>query len=223
MPMIAPLLVALTLGQVQPTPAEIKGTLNSMQIAVLAARAGTRTITNNGARTRACIAFEGGGSAPGGSVTVRYGVVLLSPGLQYALGLKKPAYAATWYDVLDEYAAVEVQGVPDTVFRAGRLVDNMDVYEEELDKRAAPVQASCEVYAVRSDDAANVFRCACSTGVNCTWTPPLPGGGYGPSEAAPTHRTLPPLLWSGTGCVAKPCVSRFEGYGSDRTWPSTCP
>lgn len=195
---------------------DVIGAFNVLQRDVQAARAGTLAYSQNAAKTRLCVSPYAGTLAAG-SQTVRFGAIVLSPAAQRNLGFALPAYATTWDDVKDAYAAMEIQAPPSTsiTFDVQTLIANVDVLWNELELRATPLLPSCEVAIARADDASfsSVVRCACSTGANCTV-----GG-----AAAPVGRTLDPGTFTGTGCAPKPCVTRFDGFGVDGSWPASCP
>ena len=224
--MLSPLLLAALLSQTAPTRAQVIGTLNTLEVAVEAARAGTRTYTQNAAKTRLCI--QPATTIQPGSVTVRYGVVMLSPAAQRYLGFALPAGKATWAEVEDMHAALEVQApeASTVTFDVRRLLANVDVLENEVEVRATPFAAACEVGIMRDDDPlwGQLVRCGCAaTPATCTWNRPEMGGGTTPVTPAPTGMTFSPGTFSGAGCKAKPCVTRFDGVGIDRSWPAACP
>lgn len=207
-------MIGITLALIlaaEPTRADAVGALNALQAAVTEARAGARTFAVNAAKTRLCIDPPAGG-IPAGSKVIRFGVVLLTPAAQRYLGFALPPGAATWDQVSDEYAAIEVQAPPSTVptFSAA-LLANVDVIENEVEVRASAAFPACEIVAIRRDDSGigAALRCACSTGSNCTV-----GG-----SAAPLGRTLDPGTFSGAGCKAKPCVER----AGTSSWVAGCP
>ncbi len=205
------ILLALALSQTVPTEAELNGAYNAAQIAAAEAVAGTRTISPVSA-ARSCIRFAGGGGAPSGAVTISFGSVLLTPAFQQAVSLDLPPDVPDWAAARDEYSYVEVQAVPTATRDPQSVPVHMDLLPEERFKETGPTMPICEVLLIRRDHVGVPFRCACSTGSNCTV-----GG-----SAAPTHQTLRPGTWTGAGCHVKPCFGRFEG-GPDFTWPSDCP
>lgn len=206
-----PLILVLLLTQTVPTDDELNGAYNAAQIAVAEAIAGTRTVSPVSA-TRCCIRFAGGGVTPPGAVTISFGAVLLSPTLQQTCSMDLPPSVPSWAAARDEYSYVEVQAIPAPTRDPLLVPVQLDLLAEERFKESSPQQPICEVLLRRHDNAGVPFRCACSTGSNCTV-----GG-----SAAPTHQTLAPGTWTGGGCQVKPCFGRFEG-GPDFTWPSDCP
>ena len=190
------------------TRAQLLGAGAALAAALLGIFAATRTV-NNPLPTRACIPFDG--APPANLKTTRFYGVRLSPQAQNLLGFSP---TGEW-----EYVAMEIQAVenedPPAALMA-RLNSHADLVDE-VEDRAAPAFPSCEVAAIRSDDPAYPAKCACSTGSNCNWTPPIIGG-LGPSEAAPKNLTLPPGTFSGAGCKKKICV---ELAGSN-SMPAAC-
>lgn len=209
-------LLALMLAQAAPTQVQVIGSLNTLQAAVEEARAGTRTYSQNAAKTRLCI-DPAGGTIQAGSVTLRYGVAILTPLGQRYLGFSLPSYAASWDEVLDEYVAFETQApaASTVTFNPAVFNANLDVIGQEVEVRASPAYPTCEIAIVRRDDAlySSVVKCACRVNSTC-----LVGG-----SAAPQGRTLSPGTWSGAGCQPKSCFARFDGIGVDGTWPANCP
>lgn len=190
------------------TRSQLLGAGAALAAALLGIFAATRTV-NNPTSTRACIPFDG--AKPANLRTTRFYGVRLSPQAQALLGFSP---TGEW-----EYVAMEIQSVPDenppeALMR--RLNSHADLVDE-VEDRAVPAFPACEVAAVRSDDPAYPAKCACSTGANCNWTPPIIGG-LGPSEPAPKNLTLPPGTWSGAGCRKKNCI---ELAGSP-SMPAAC-
>lgn len=242
--MISAAILSTLLGQyvlTAPSREELIGALNGLQSAVIAAHNGTRTVTNNAAKTRACIKFAGNGAAPPGSVTIRAMNVILSARIQFEIGFGIPAgiptidpndghtltLAERWALTGERYAAIEVQAVPSSTitFSPHLMNANVDFLYQEIDRRTTPIDATCEVAAIRMDDAgiAGLTRCACTaTPATCTWNRPNSDGSTTPVNPAPTGFTLGPNTWSGAGCKPKPCFTRFDGVGVDRSWPAEC-
>lgn len=210
--MIATLL-ALVLAQTVASDSEVNGAMNAAQIAAAAAVAGTRTISPLSA-SRACIQFAGGGSAPPGSVTVSFGVSLLSPDFQEIVGLDLPPSVPDWAAARDEYSYIEIQAVPSATRDATTFPIYLELEPNEQFTLAGPTMAQCEILLLRRDNASVPFRCACSEDIGNS----CQVGG----SAAPVHTTLAPGTWSGGGCQVKPCAARYEG-GADLSWPSNCP
>ena len=204
--------LALALLLSAPSAAELRGALVALQ----AAQAGlaSRTITHPADHV-ACVAPA---STLTGTTTVRVGVALLSSGLETALG---------WTPLVDSssatrpwvYAALEIQAVPDSSTGAlPALPAWLQVLDsDEVETVSAATYSACEVAVFREGSASSPWRCACSTGTACTWTPPGVGG-YGASTDAPKGTTLPPGTWSGTGCVPKPCVE----WAGQTSMPAAC-
>jgi hypothetical protein len=236
------LLLALVLSQTAPTRAEVIGALNTLEDGVIAvANANPNvTVVNNAAKTRACIRATTG--IPAGSKIVRFGVTIISPRIQYELGLTIPpgtpttdpntgatlTIAQRWALAGERYAGIEVQAVPteDVTFDVARMNEHLDVIREEIEIRATPVNATCNVGVIRFDDTtlADAFRCACAqTPATCTWTRPNANGTTTNVTPAPTGVTFGPGAFSGAGCRRKPCVTRFDGPGIDNSWPTECP
>lgn len=213
--MIAPLLAALILTQTPPSESELNGALNSAQIAAAAAVAGTRTISPI-ATALACIRFAGGGAAPPGAITISFGVAVLSPEFEQAIGLGLPPAVPDWAAARDAYAYVEVQAVPSALRDPILFPLHIDLLTEEAFVEAVPSNPLCEVLLLRADNPSAPFRCACSTGAACNLVPSLGGG------PAPIQETLPPDSWVGGGCAPKPCFGRYDGP-FDLTWPAACP
>lgn len=191
------------------TRAQLLGAGAALAAALLGLFQLTRTVTNPTA-TRACVAFAG--APPANLKTTRFYGVRISETAAGLLGFAPRGH--------EEYVAMEIQAVDDESPPAAlmaRLNMNADIVDE-VEDRATPLFPSCQVAAVRADDPAYPARCACSTGTNCNWTPPLSDGGFGSSVAAPRNLTLPAGTWSGAGCKRKVCV---ELYGSP-SMPAEC-
>lgn len=194
------------------TRAQLLGAAAAVAAALTGLFIGTRTVTNPTA-TRACIPFDG--APPPNLRTTRFYSVRLSPQAQALLGFSP---TGDW-----EYVAMEVQAQEDESPNASllaRLAHHADVVGE-VENRATPAFPPCQVAAVRSDDVAYPSPCACSTGSACNWTPPLAGGGFGASVAAPKNLTLPPGTWTGAGCRKKSCIVLGDG-GRDASMHEAC-
>lgn len=191
------------------TRAQVLGAAAVVAAALLGIYQGVRTVTNP-QPTRACVPFDG--VKPANLKTTRFYSVRLSPVAQNLLGFPP---TGEW-----EYVALEVQAPEDENPSATLLarLDNHDDVVGEIENRATPAFPSCQVAAVRSDDPLYPSPCACSTGANCNWTPPLAGGGFGASVAAPKGLTLPPGTWTGAGCKRKTCVE----LGGSSSMPAAC-
>lgn len=227
--MSSALLLATILTQFVPaaTDQEI-GALNALYTTALAVQAGTRTITRNAAKTRVCVKFAGGAAAPTGSVTVRAGVVVFSVAVQQKLGMALPPGATSWLDATEQYGVLEVQAVPTSTstFDLRLLTNNFDWLKTEVELRATPVDATCEVALARADDATFglMARCACAaTPATCTWNRSNIDGSTTAITPAPIGVTFTPGSFTGAGCFAKNCAVRFDGVGIDKTWPAVCP
>jgi hypothetical protein len=190
------------------TRAQLLGAGAALATALLGIFLGTRTV-NNPTATRACIPFDG--APPANLKTSRFYGVRISPQAQTLLGFSP---TVEWEYVAMEIQAQENENPPAALM--ARLDMNADIVDEYED-RATPLFPSCQVAAVRSDDVAYPAKCGCSTGANCTWTPPIVGG-LGASVAAPKGITLPPGTFTGTGCRRKVCV---ELAGSN-SMPAAC-
>lgn len=211
------LALALVLSQTQPTAEELAGARNAIASAIDGYRAGTRTYTFTSGRTRICVKFAGAASAPAGSVTLRFGATILTPSLLASLGI--PAAPK------DEYAGLDVQGVPaqSYTFNPQSTFALWDVLDSAAAKIANPIDATCEVLIVRATDSAIAtwLPCACRAGNPCSWDPD--GAGPLPAQTAPNGSTFDPGTWTGNGCRPKSCVTRFDGNGIDNSWPAECP
>jgi hypothetical protein len=191
------------------TKAQLLGAGAALAAALLGLFQLTRTVTNP-TTTRACIAFDG--AKPANLKTSRFYGLRISPAAQSLLNFSP---TTDW-----EYIAAEIQSVDDATpppALMARLDMNADIVDEYED-RVTPLFPDCQVFAVRSDDPSFPAKCACSTGPTCLWTPPLPGGGFGTSVAAPRNLTLPPGTWSGVGCKRKVCIE----LGGSTSMPAAC-
>lgn len=238
------ILLALVLTQTDPTPDQVIGAFNILETGVLAVHNGSPnvTIVRNASNTRACITRNSG--VPGGTTTVRFGVIIMSPRLQFELGMALPAGTPTvdpgdghtlslaerWTIAGDRYGAMEIQAVPSSTitFNRQRVTENVDVIREEVEVRAAPLLPTCEIAIARRDapeiNTASLYRCACSaTPATCTWARRNADGTTTNVTPAPTGITFSPGGFSGAGCRLKSCVARFDGFGVDNTWPEECP
>jgi hypothetical protein len=131
--------------------------------------------------------------------------------------------AGTITEPADLYAVMQVAGPPVAVTTKHPMPPWMEEMIETCGQVfALPSPMASVILAARSNPIAQAastgFACACSTGSNCTWTPPLPGGGFGPPEAAPKNMTIPPGRWAGAGCSLKTCLEMF-GFDS---MPNVC-
>ncbi len=207
------LIPSLAFGQV--SAAQKNGLVKAAIDAVAWVKAGgTPTITNG---TR--IAF--GGTVTVGTACIRCSVYLDDDDVTF-LGLNPQA--AILQGAANRYAVMQVCGpaVASPTYDVPRWLSDLI---DTCSTTTYPSQAGWQkvIIAHRSDPAAQAvatgFACACSTGASCNWTPPLQGGGYGASTAAPLGVTLPAGLWSGTGCELKTCTEMF-GFSS---WPAECP
>lgn len=232
---MAPIILAALLTQFVPAASNQEiGALNALYSTAVDVVAGTRTIVTNAAKTRSCIRFAGNAAAPTGSVTVRAGVIVMSANVQYRAGLAIPADVPTvdpvdghtltvlerWTLTGERYGVLEIQAVPSDTpsFDLARLNEHFDVIRNEVELRASPVNATCEVGIARQDDATfgSDARCACAKTTACKLADNL--------TAAPLGVTLGPGgFTASTACQAKPCVTRFDGAGVDKTWPAVCP
>jgi hypothetical protein len=141
----------------------------------------------------------------------------MSPALQNLLGFT--GTATEW-----AYGAMEVQAVPSVArsFDPVRLRESVDVLDrDEVEVRAVPFNATCEVALIRADDTAvaSLWRCACALSTNCK-----DAGGVNAAKQRVTLRegTFTPSA----SCRGKPCVARLERVGGawvDRSWPAACP
>lgn len=139
--MISPAILAVLLTQTVATEEQVVGALSTMQSAVLAARAGSRQLIVPGSGKRACI--RPATTLPAGTVTVQFGVSLISSSFQNFLGLPVPAhiptstidpvYSGTWFNPETQMVEPHLIG---TVSRAltvserwGRTGDQYAVFE----------------------------------------------------------------------------------------------
>lgn len=209
------LILSILLAQAGPTRDELIGALNVMEDGVIAARQGLITPTTNAAKTRSCLVRPSG--VPAGTVTTRWGVVVISPIVQQALGMALPPGATSWADATPQYSVIEIQAVPtsEITFDPSRINGNFTPLRNEIEVRASALFPACEIAVARIDDAqiAGLLRCACRVDATC-----LVGG-----SPAPIGRTLDPGTFSGAGCRKKPCFARFDGLGIDNSWPTECP
>lgn len=206
------LLTALLLSQAAPTADQARGAILALYDAQ--ADLPQRSITYPSGAHMACV----GGTIPGNAVTIRVGVALLSAQLQTALGatplLDGQGQPRPWV-----YGALEIQAAP--VAGEGlpplppwiRILDR-----DEVEVRASPVFPTCQIAIVREGFTPMPWRCACRGAGACTWTPPLPDGGFGAAVTLPKNMTAPPGTWTGAGCVRKPCVQWF----GDESMPEVC-
>lgn len=209
--MIAPILTALLLTQTMP---EARGAVLALHAAE--ADLQNRTITYPFPDS-ACVGFPGG-VKPGGTVTIRVGVALLSEGTQVALGAQ-PLKDAEGNPRPWVYGAMEIQAVPSPGDSLPPLPSWVRILEtDEVSKQGAAFQPQCEILLVREGFTPSVWRCACRGAGTCNWTPPLQGGGFGASTALPKALTAPPGTWSGAGCVQKVCVE----WDSVSSMPEVC-
>jgi hypothetical protein len=217
------LLLVLALGQSSPSKADIIGSLNTAASAIQQARAGTRTVTRNTAKTRICIA-PATSIAPGAK-TIRYGSIVMSAAFQNIAGFTGTA-------TQEAYGAMEIQYDPESAvtskitFKRLVLLNNIDILESEIEARESPFNAACEVGILRADDTAwgNLVKCGCAaTPSTCTWDPDGAGTLFAAQTPAPTGVTFAHGTFTGAGCKAKPCLTRYDGIGLDRSWPASCP
>lgn len=199
------IIVALLLSQ---TMAEARGAILALREAGKDIE--NRTITYPAGANMACVGFAGG-VKPAGTNTIRVGIALLSKQTQIALGAT-PLKDAEGNDREWVYGAMEIQSVAVPAGDGLPALPNwLRILEtDEVTKRASPAFANCEIAIVREGFTPSIWRCGCSSGSNCNWTPPLQGGGFGPSVAAPKNLTLPAGTFTGTGCVPKVCVEWAE-------------
>jgi hypothetical protein len=219
------LIVALLLSQ---TPAQIKGALNSLYDAQ--ANLSSRTITYPSGVHMACVPPAAGQSTVGAQ-TLRVGVLLISDSAQVALGAtplttSTPVYEGNVLVRTDVsvtpwvYAAMEIQFFPDASTTPTPVIPPWMrlLPDTEVEVRAAPVWSGCQIAIVREGFSPMPYRCACSTGTACNYTPALAGGGFGASVPAPKDLTLQPGRFSGAGCVPKACVA----WGDTNSFPQAC-
>jgi hypothetical protein len=208
------LIIAILLAQTQPTGPQARGAI----IALYDAQAdlANRTITSSAAH-QACVSGPNGWTNAG-TVTIRVGVVLLSAGLQTALGAV-PLKDAQNNDRPWVYGAMEIQAVPQAGTGLPALPPWMRILDtDEVEVRVSPVWPTCQVAFIREGFANPPWRCACRGVGICNWTPPLIGGGFGASVPLPKDMTAPSGSWSGAGCVAKTCVQ----WAGDESMPEVC-
>ena len=219
--MISALALSLVLAQAEPTQAQAIGAVNTI-VAAYQDRA-NRTKNFNANHTRVCVG-PATGSTLTGRTTIRFGVLILSQAAQSMLTMPSPSGEA--------YGAAEVQIDPaqptdHLIIPLSTLNGIVQALPAKITVRASPLVSTAEVCLVRRDTpeiAANaLFRCACWDGANsCTWARPN-SDGTTTNVACPKGLTLSPGSWSGTGAVPKPCVTRFDGFGVDASWPASCP
>jgi hypothetical protein len=212
------LLLALllpSLAGAQVTAAQKNGLVKAAIDAVAWVRAGGTPTILNGTR----ISF--GGVATVGTPCIRCTAYLDDEDVLF-LGLNPAAPALT--GAYNRYVVMQVCGAPvasPTYDMPRWLSDLVDTCSTTTYPSTAGMQKM--IIAHRTDPAAQSvatgFSAACSTGANCNWTPPLVGGGVGPSVPAPKGVTLPAGSWSGTGCRLK---TQTELYGFS-SWPPECP
>lgn len=79
-----------------------------------------------------------------------------------------------------------------------------------------------EVWDDRHPDAANLYRCACSTGSNCEWLTASEPGGTETWQSAPKAITIYPDRFRGSGCVRKPCYETSTREYPGSSMPPAC-
>lgn len=163
-----------------------------------------------------------GGTVPAGTPCVRC-TVFLDDGDITALGFNPDA--PLFQGAYNRYGALQLCGpaVASPDYDPPRWLKDL---VETCSKTVVLASATWPkaIIAHRTDataqSVATGFSSACSTGANCTWTPPLIGGGFGSPVAAPKGLTLPPGTWAGTGCRLKTSV---ELYGFESMPPECKP
>jgi hypothetical protein len=207
------LVAALLLAQAAPTAAEARGAILALYDAQSDLPA--RTVTYPAGAHMACVGGPAGWTATG-TVTIRVGVALLSAGLQTALGAT-PLKDGQGNDRPWVYGALEIQAAPVAGSDLPPLPPWIRIIDrDEVEVRASPVFPACHIAIVREGYSPMPWRCACR-GAGA-WTPPLPGGGFGAAVTLPKNLTAPPGLWTGAGCVRKPCVE----WAGDESMPEVC-
>lgn len=152
-----------------------------------------------------------------GTVTIRFGVVLLSAAFQTALN-ETPAQNGQGATKPWVYGAMEVQTVPTPAGGVDLPPWVRVLALDEVEVIASPTWPTCQVAFFREGAPSTPWRCACRGAGPCNWTPPLGTGGFGAATSLPKNLTAPPTTWSGGGCVQKPCVE----WLAETSMPEAC-
>lgn len=180
-----------------PTPRQLSLLAAAFAVVVAAVVAGTATIQRNAPRTRIGITAWQAGEPVAATRCIE--------GQRWVKGrfLRRANLAAGDGAVAGAYCWSRLCGTA-ALLRDQDRYDEDDfqlVGDQDVVAWANPMP-TLEVRCLGDDT--DPTACACSTGANCTWTPPGPGGT--PRPATKTGNTLPAGSWTGTGCLKKPCV-----------------
>jgi hypothetical protein len=209
----------LLLSLLLPSLAGAQGTAIQRNGLVLSLKAAIQTVADGTPPTViAGTRLQFGGNVAAGGICIRGTLHVDDADIRF-LGLSPAAFPTE----ADRYVAAQICA-PGT----SAVDQEIPSWLRDMAETWGAVFTSAQVFprvilATRNDalakSAVTGFACACSSGASCNWTPPLQGGGFGASTAAPKGMTLPKGLWSGSGCVFKTCLELY-GFSS---WPPECP